>query len=204
MALEMREITYFSRPKAGEAMISIFAAALAHPTRLFAQMPAEVLAPRDSANLYGRYLILPSMMLSMVTGIFTAIVIIPVSLAIGLGTSWLWAGYLSWAARRFAGNDMTQAKAFQILAYSGPPLAIAWGPYLGLPMAIWHLFISWRGLVSFGGLGKGAALLIELVGILLLLTILVLLGWIVMLLIPENVEIVRRLTVDYLHSRGWL
>jgi len=178
-------IHYYRRDNPGDAVFSVFIAALFRPGRLFADMPrAEGYA--DSARLMAMYMSMPLLMASMLTGVISAVVIVPVGLAVGLGTSWLWAAYLSWAARKFAGIPLLTTDTFQICAYSAPPLAIAWGPYMSPPMALWNLFLNWRGLVAHGGMGRASALGIIIAGIVGLAAIIVALAGLLYLLAPAN------------------
>lgn len=170
---------------ASEAAFSVFIAALFKPRKLFENMP-QATSLADNARLMAIFMSLPLIMASMLTGIISAIIILPVGIAAGLGTSWLWAAWLAWAARKFTGREIYTPDTFQVCAYSAPPLAISWGPYLGLPMALWNLWLNWRGLTTHLSLGGWQAFLLILAGLsgmsLLMLPITALLIY----LLPEN------------------
>ncbi len=191
---------YYTGDKLSESIASVFFAALFAPRRLFGQMP-NASGYRNSIRLMAVFISLPLMMASMLTGVITAIVILPVGIAVGVGTSWIWAAWLSWATSRFCGKNTSTEETFQILAYSSPPLALAWGPYLGFPMALWNLWLNWRGLVSHLHLGGFAALGIIAGGIFLLGAIIILIALMLFYLIPENMEILLLLARIYLQDQ---
>lgn len=85
--------------------------------------------------------------------------------------------------------DITIRDIFQICAYSTPPLAIAWGPYLSPPMALWNLWLNWRGLAIHLGMGSLSACLVILIGILALAGIILLLAYLMYVLVPGNVTL---------------
>ncbi|MDQ7011388.1 MAG: hypothetical protein Q9M29_06160 [Mariprofundaceae bacterium] len=182
------QIHYYRKDNPGDAVFSVFIAALFRPGRLFVDMPRAT-GFRDSTRLMAMYMSLPLLMASMLTGIISAVVIVPVGLAVGLGTSWLWAVWLAWAARTFTCTPLSTADTFQICAYSTPPLAIAWGPYLGPLMALWNLFLNWRGLVVHGGMGRISALGIIIAGIVGLAAIITVLAGLLYLLAPASMAL---------------
>lgn len=198
--LRLPDIIYYSGSRISESIASVFFAALFAPKRLFEQMPAAS-GYKNSIRLMAVFISLPLMMASMLTGVITAIVILPVGIAVGVGTSWLWAAWLSWATRFFCKKDVSTEEAFQVLAYSSPPLALAWGPYLGLPMALWNLWLNWRGLAGYFHIGGLASLGIITGGIFLLGGILVLIVLMLFYLVPENMETLLLLAQIYFRDR---
>lgn len=191
--------TYFSKDKVSEAVASIFFAALFRPRIMFEDLP-RAQGYRESAWLMALYMSLPLLMASMLTGIITVIVILPIGLAIGIGTSWLWAWYLAAATRACTGKQILTEDAFHILAYSAPPLAVAWGPYLGPAMALWNLWLNWRGLVSHAHTGKLAALGIIVAGIIFLALIMAVLAWLLHYFLPENVGMLTKTVLVLIQS----
>jgi len=192
---------------------SVFISGLFFPKRMFSNMPAAGHL-WQSAHLLVLYLAVPTLMMTMtagtgiptiapgfLSGLIAILLIIPVSLSIGLGTSLLWARYLSWASGRFRGKSLSVETAFQICAYSGAPFAIAWGPYLGPVMALWNMLLNWKGLVHHGGLGGVQALLIIISGVLLLSTFVLALAALMVYLLPENIEMLMDMVDAYLSSR---
>jgi len=168
----------------------------------------------QSAHLLALYLSVPTLMMTMtagtgiptiapdfLSGLIAILLIVPISLSIGLGTSLLWARYLSWASSRFAGKSLSVETAFQICAYSGAPFVIAWGPYLGPVMALWNLLLNWKGLVHHGGVGPLWALVIIISGLLLLTFFVLALVALMVFLIPDNIEMLMDTVYAYLSSR---
>jgi len=207
------QVTYYRRDRMPEVFFSVFIAGIFFPKRMFQRMP-EAGPLKQSAHLLALYLLVPTLMMTLTlgtaiptvapgffSGLIAIALIIPVSLAIGVGTSLLWAKYLSWAARRFAGSDLSVETAFQICAYSGPPFVIAWGPYLGPLMALWNLLLNWKGLVHHGGMGWLPALAIILAGVLLLALIVLALAVLLLLLLPENTQMLIETVQAWLASR---
>jgi len=192
--------TYVTRNNLSEAIISILFAAISSPKRMFEELP-RASGYRDSMRLMAAYISLPLLMASMMTGLITAIAILPVGLAVGVGTSWLWAAWLGWASRR-TGHDVSTQDAFQVLAYSAPPLAIAWGPYLGPAMAVWNLWLNWRGLVSHCKLGGWTATLVILAGILGMATLMAIEATLLYVWLPGNVDMLMDLIGRYLEMQG--
>jgi len=152
------QITYFDPQKKAESLFSIFLVGLFFPRRMFEGLPAAR-GLRNSAVLLAYYLAVPSILMTTTfgavasslapnffVGVLIFISILPVSLAIGLSSTWLWARYLSWSLSLLGGKTVSMASVFQVCAYSGPPFVIAWGPYLGPVMALWNLLLNWKGL----------------------------------------------------------
>jgi len=197
-----------------EVFFSVFIAGLFFPKRLFQQMP-EAGPLKQSAHLLALYLLTPTLMMTLTagtgipfiapgffSGLLAIVLILPVSLTIGVSSSLLWSWYLSRATKWFTGKEMSVETAFQICAYSGPPFVIAWGPYLGPVMALWNILLNWKGLIHHGGLSGWMALLIILSGLLLMATIVLVLGLLMTILLPENTQMLLELVMDYLASRG--
>jgi len=207
------QVTYYRRNRVAEACFSVFIAAIFFPKLLFANMPAPE-GLRGSAHLLALYMSIPTLMMTLTagtgipliapgffSGLITIVLIIPVSLTIGVGTSFLWAKYISWASRRFAGVELSDETAFQICAYSGAPFVIAWGPYLGPVMALWNLLLNWKGLVHHGGVKRFPAFLILMIGLLLVAMFVLALAVLMMILMPENTEMLMETVLAYLASR---
>ena len=207
------QVTYYHRDRVAEVFFSVFIAATFFPKLLFAKMPAPE-GLRGSAHLLALYMAIPTLMMTLTagtgipliapgffSGLISIVLIIPVSLTIGVGTSLLWAKYMSWAARKFAGVELSEETAFQICAYSGAPFVIAWGPYLGPVMAVWNLLLNWKGLVHHGGVKRFPAFLILMIGLLLAAMFVLALAVLMMLLMPENTEMLMDTVLAYLASR---
>lgn len=158
---------YFSSEKIGETLIPVVKATLFSPSTYFAGMP-RAQGYRDSLVLLAIYLLVPALLSSLLSGVVTILFILPTTLIFGMLTTWLWAWYLAWAARRFCASTLTTEDAFQILAYSAVPLLFSWIPILGAIGIAWNLYLTWQGLVSYGKVGGGAALLIILAAFLIL------------------------------------
>lgn len=208
------QITYFRRDKLPEVFVSIFIAGIFFPKRMFAGLPADA-GWKGSAILLAMYLAVPTLMMTTTfgtliptiapgffSGLIAILLIAPVSLAIGVGTSWLWAAYLSWATRIYTGKHVSRERMFQICAYSGPPFAIAWGPYLGPVMAGWNLLLNWKGLRHAAGIGWFTGLWIILSGILILALIVVVLALLVAWMLPENMQMLIETAEVLMHLRG--
>lgn len=205
------QITYFRRDKLPEVFVSIFIAGIFFPRRMFAGLP-EGASWKESAILLAMYLAVPTLMMTTTfgtliptiapgffSGLIAILLIAPVSLAIGVSTSWLWAAYLSRAARIFTGRDVSRERMFQICAYSGPPFVIAWGPYLGPVMAVWNLLLNWKGLRHAAGIGGFTALMMIVAGLLLLALAVVGSAFLVAWMLPENTQMLIE-TVEVLMS----
>ena len=78
---------------------------------------------------------------------------------------------------------------------------IAWGPYLGPVMAVWNLLLNWKGLVHHGGVNGFAAFLILTIGLLLAGMFVLALAVLMMILMPENTEMLLDTVLAYLASR---
>ena len=191
------DIRYFDRLKTSETIVSCFFAALTSPLKMFRHLPAPQ-GYKNSLILMAWFMVIPSIMLSIITGIITAIVIIPVSLFFGLGTTWLWSVYLAWASRHFTGSKLSTEEIFQICAYSAAPLAVAWGEYMATAVSLWNLILVWLGLVYYGKIGMGKAAFIMLAGIAALALMIAIAVTVTYLWIPENVEMLLE-TVETLH-----
>ena len=207
------QVTYYRRDKVAEVFFSAFIAAIFFPRRLFAEMP-EAGRLRDSAHLLALYMSIPTLMMTLTagtgipfvapgffSGLIVIVLIIPVSLTVGVGTSLLWAKYIAWAARKIAHVEVSDETAFQICAYSGAPFVIAWGPYLGPLMAVWNLLLNWKGLVHHGGMKRFPAFLILMTGLLLAAMFVLALVVLMMVLMPENTEMLMDIVLTYLASR---
>ena len=208
--------SYYQGGKLSESIASVFFSALFQPKNMFVNMPVAQ-GFRNNAKLFAVYLSVPTLMMTLtfgtavpqfapnfITGLIMVLAIYPVSISIGLGTSYLWARYLSWASRVVLKRDVSAETVFQVLAYSGPPFAIAWGPYLGPLMAVWNFYLNWRGLVCHARVGGLAALFIMLAGVSALLLVMIVLFVLMSILLPENVEMLLSTLQAYLHARGWL
>ena len=207
------QVTYYRKDRMAEVFFSVFVSGLFFPKRMFEKMP-QAGPLRESAHLLALYLSVPTLMMTLtagtgiptiapgfLSGLIAILLIIPVSLSIGVGTSLLWAKYLSWASGKFAGRSLSVETAFQISAYSGAPFVIAWGPYLGPVMALWNIFLNWKGLVYHGGVGRLWALAIIISGLLLLATFVLVLAALMVYLIPDNIEMLMDTVNAYLSSR---
>ncbi len=207
------QVTYYRKDRIPEVFFSVFISGLFFPGRLFKKMP-EAGPLRQSAHLLALYLSVPTLMMTMtagtgiptiapdfLSGLVAILLIIPVSLSIGLGTSLLWAVYLSWASEKFAGRELSVETAFQISAYSGAPFVIAWGPYLGPVMALWNMLLNWKGLVHHGGIGRLQAFVMIIFGLMLLAFFVLALAALIVFLIPENVEMLIDTVNAYFSSR---
>ena len=150
---------YFSSKRIGETLFPSFKGVLATPNEYFVGMPDSD-EYRDSMWLLSIYLAIPALMTGLATGVLSILIILPLSLVLGLPATWMWAAYLSWAARRFCDSQLTTADAFRICAYSSAPLVFSWIPILGLVAWLWNLYLNWQGLISHAKLGAGASLLI--------------------------------------------
>jgi len=207
------QVTYYRRDKIPEVFFSAFIAAIFFPKLLFSKMP-EAANLRDSAHLLALYMAIPTLMMTLTagagipliapgffSGLIAIVLIIPVSLTIGVGTSLLWAKYIAWASRRFAGVALSDKAAFQICAYSGAPFVIAWGPYLGPVMALWNLMLNWKGLVHHGGVKRFPAFIILMTGLLFGVMFVLASAVLMMALLPENTEMLLDTVQAYLASR---
>jgi len=152
---------YFSADNIGDTLLEAFKGVMGAPNDYFTAMP-EAHDYRDSFMLLCIFLAIPALIASVGTGVISIIFILPISLLFGLLGTWLWAGYLGWAARRFCASGLSTTGAFQICAYSSAPLVFSWIPVIGLLAWLWNLYLNWQGLVSHARLGAGAALLIIL------------------------------------------
>ncbi len=150
---------YFSTRHIGATLVDAFRGVMRAPTDYFAAMP-EAHDYRDSSILLLIYLCIPALMTSLATGIVSIVIILPVFLIFGFVSTWLWASYLGWAARRFCAASLSTTDAFQICAYGTAPLVFSWIPILGMVAWLWNLYLNWQGLISHGRLGGGSALLI--------------------------------------------
>ncbi len=207
------QVTYYRKDKIPEVFFSIFIVGLFFPRRMFENMP-KAGTLRESAHLLALYLAVPTLMMTLtagtgipaiapdfLSGLVAIVLIIPVSLTIGLGTSLLWAKYLAWASGAFARTPLSDETAFQICAYSGAPFVIAWGPYLGPVMALWNLLLNWKGLVHHGGLKRHTAFLIITTGLLIVATFVLALAILMIYFMPENTEMLIKTVHTYLSSR---
>jgi len=209
------QVTYYRRDRMAEVFFSVFIAGIFFPKRLFEKMPPA--GPlKQSAHLLLLYLLTPTLMMTLTagtgipliapgfwSGLFAIVLILPLSLSIGLASSLLWAWYLSRAVKWMLGRDLSIDSAFQICAYSGPPFVIAWGPYLGPVMAVWNMLLNWKGLVHHGGVGRIPAFFILIIGLLLMAMIVLALAVLMMILMPENMQMLIETVQAYIASRGF-
>jgi len=175
---------FFSAEKIGNTLPQAFKGVMTAPNTYFADMP-EARDYRDSLMLLAIYLAIPSLAVGIISGVIGIILILPVSLALGLLGTWMWAAYLGWAARRFCGAGLSTVDAFQICAYSSAPLVFSWIPVIGLLAWLSNLYLNWQGLVSHARIGAGAALLIILGAYFILLLSLITLAALLMFAVPE-------------------
>jgi len=152
-------IPYFSAQRIGDTLSGAFKGIMRLPSDYFAAMPPAH-GYRDSMMLLSIYLAVPALMASLFTGLISVFIILPVSLLFGIIGTWMWAWYLSWAARSFCNSTLSISEAFQICAYSSAPLVFSWIPILGMLAWMWNLYLNWQGLISHARLGGGSALLI--------------------------------------------
>ena len=208
------QITYFDPQKKAESLFSIFLVGLFFPRRMFEGLPASS-GLRNSAVLLACYLAVPSILMTTTFGAVASslapnffvgalifISILPVSLVIGLSSTWLWAKYLSWALSLLSGKTVSMQSVFQVCAYSGPPFVIAWGPYLGPVMALWNLLLNWKGLKYHCGVGYGLSFIAMFSAITLLAIIMIAIFGLLILLLPENVNMLLESLELILNQRG--
>lgn len=209
------QVSYYRRDKIAEVFFSVFIAGIFFPKRLFRQMPPA--GPlKQSAHLLLLYLLTPTLMMTLTagtgipliapgffSGLLAIVLILPLSLSIGLASSLLWAWYLNRASKWLLGRDLSIETAFQICAYSGPPFVIAWGPYLGPVMAVWNMLLNWKGLVYHGGLSWIGSLFVIVTGLLLMAMIVLALAVVMMILLPENIQMLIETVQTYIASRGF-
>lgn len=152
---------YFSSNRIGESLVPAFKATMLRPHEFFARMPVAG-GYGNSLVLLSIYLTVPALIFSIFSGVITVLVILPLFLIFGIAGTWMWAGYLSWAARVFCKVPLTTVDAFQLCAYGAAPLLFSWLPLIGSVSFFWNLFLNWQGMVSHAKVGGGAALLIIL------------------------------------------
>ncbi len=167
--------TWFSSDRIGETLPAAFKQALTNPAAWFAAMP-EATSYKDSLVLLAIYITIPALVSSALTGFFTVIIILPLSLALGLIATWMWAWYLAWAARMFCKARLTTVDAFQICAAGAAPMVFSCIPFLMPVATLWNLYLNWQGMVSHAKVGGGCALLIILAAFVILGGSLLLLG----------------------------
>ncbi|GAV20744.1 hypothetical protein MMIC_P1717 [Mariprofundus micogutta] len=210
------QITYYNPQKKAESLFSIFLVGLFFPRRMFTGLP-QAEGFKDSAVLLACYLAVPSILMTTTfgavasslapnffVGVLIFISILPISLAIGVSSSWLWAKYLSWTLSRLSGRVISTESVFQVCAYSGPPFVIAWGPYLGPVMALWNLLLNWKGLKHHCGVGYGLSFLAMFSGITLLALIMLVIFSVLFLLLPQNVNMLLESVEFIMSQRGWI
>jgi len=183
--LQTTSQTYFSSDRIGDTLVPAFKAVITRPREFFERMP---IAERysNSLVLLSIYLTIPALIVSIFSGVVTVIVILPVSLITGIIATWMWAWYLSWAARVFCKAPLTTPDAFQVCTYSTAPLIFSWLPLVGAVAFFWNLFLNWQGLVSHGRVGGGAALLIILAAFIIMSLSLVVLAALLLMLASQH------------------
>lgn len=152
---------FFSAEQVGDTLLEAFKGVMTAPNTYFTAMP-EARDYRDSLMLLCIYLAIPALILGILSGVIGTLIILPASLLFGGIATWMWAVYLSWAARRFCASELSTVDAFQICAYSTAPLIFSWIPVIGMIAWMSNLYLNWQGLVSHARIGAGAALLIIL------------------------------------------
>jgi hypothetical protein len=153
---------YFSTADPIASLAGAIRDVLTRPTAFFRQMPADG-SYWDSSMLLLVVLVAPLMLGVLLSRDF--IPHIPVLLTIAtmpfaLASAWLWAGYLAWAARRFSHTSLNTRQAFQLYAYSNVPSLFSWLPGVNVITGLWSLYLQWKGLTAYAGVGGGRALMI--------------------------------------------
>jgi hypothetical protein len=166
-------ITYFSSNRITETLLPAIKSVITEPRLFFEEMQATT-SYRDSLILMSLIMLVPSLIISLPTGIF-ALLVIPFFLGLMLVCTWLWAWYLSWAVRVFSKSQLSTAAAFQICAYSAVPQLLSWVPGVNIFTSLWNLYLTWQGLVSHAKVGSGKALLILVIPMILFVMSLVVL-----------------------------
>jgi hypothetical protein len=152
---------YFSSDRIGDSLVPTVKTVMTRPREFFERMPVAE-SYGNSLILLSIYLAIPALIVSIFSGVITLIVILPLSLLFGVIGTWMWAWYLSWAARVFCKVPLSIPDAFQLCAYSAAPMLFSWIPLIGSVSFFWNLFLNWQGMVSHAKVGGGAALMIIL------------------------------------------
>jgi hypothetical protein len=172
---------YFSTAAPVASLAGAIRDVLTRPTAFFRQMPA------DGSYWDSSMLLLVVLAAPLMLGIFLGhdfIPHIPVLLAIAtmpfaLASAWLWASYLSWAARHFSHASLSTRQAYQLYAYSNVPSLFSWIPGVNVIAGLWSLYLQWKGLTTYAGVSSGWALMI----LILPLAVLIVSGIILFMLI---------------------
>ncbi len=151
--------------------VESFAAALRHlavsPGIFFAQMPRAT-GYSNAVWFLSITLAVPLFVWTMMS-LGMALFLAPLLWLVMLAGTWLWAWYLGWAVRLFAGRELSTVDAFHICAYANAPALLAWVPVLNVVIGIWSLILEWFGLTRYAGIGSGTALLILIVPMIVLM-----------------------------------
>lgn len=154
--------TYFSTTDPMASLAGAIRDVLTRPTAFFRQMPA------DGSYGAGIILLLIVLIAPLMLGVFLSSGFIPhvsvlwliATMPLSLLSAWLWAAYLAWAARRFSQSTLSTREAFWLYAYSNVPSLFSWIPGVNVITGLWSLYLQWKGLTMYAGVGGGRALLI--------------------------------------------
>ncbi len=180
--------TYFSSTDFVNSLAGAIRDAFTRPTEFFRQLP-KATSYKESAILLVLVMALPMMLIFLLRGgdellphlatvplLVILFVILCLTIPFTLLSAWLWAWYISWAVRRFAGGSLSVMDAFQLYAYSSIPSLFGWIPVIGGIMFFWSIYLEWKGLTAFAGVGNGKALLIIFMPVIILIVSLLMLG----------------------------
>lgn len=155
--------TYFSTADPVASLAGTIRDVLTRPTAFFRQMPA------DGSYWHSSILLLIVLAAPLMLGVFLSSGFIPhisvllliVTTPFALASAWLWAWYLAWAVRHFVqAGSLSTREAFRLYAYSNVPSLFSWIPGINVFTGLWSLYLQWKGLTAFAGVGGGRALMI--------------------------------------------
>jgi len=162
---------YFSAADPVASLAGTIRDVLTRPTAFFREMPA------DGSYWHSSILLLIVLAAPLMLGILLGSDFIPhipllllilTTMPFALVSAWLWAGYLAWATRHFFHAGLSTRQAFQIYAYSNVPSLFSWIPGINVITGLWSLYLQWKGLTVFAGIGGGRALMILILPLALL------------------------------------
>ena len=163
--------TYFSTADFLGSLAGCIRDIFTRPTEFFRQMP-KATSYKEAVILLILMLAVPILLGILLTGglsLHVMPVMLLVAIPFALAAAWLWAWYLSWAVRKFAGGQLSTMDAFQLYAYSNIPSLFSWIPLVNVVMGFWSIYLEWKGLTAYAGVSSGKALLIIFVPLIVLL-----------------------------------
>ncbi len=128
------------------------------PATFFEQLPRPTgYAP---AIVFASITLVVPVLIHALRNLGLTLLVAPLIWPLAIGSLWLWAAYLSWAVRRFAGIELDTVSALHLSAYANVPVLFGAMPVIGTLSGLWSLALACVALIHYAKVPTRSAVLI--------------------------------------------